>query len=74
MQKWIILVVVCVILILGTIIMMNVDIETEYVPETEIEDIELRKTIVTLYFNNTQTSELAKETRLIDSKELLKRL
>ena len=72
MQKWIILVVVCVILILGTVIILNVDIETEYVPETEIEEVELRKTIVTLYFKNNETNELAKETRLIDSKVLLK--
>ena len=72
MQKWIILVVVCVILVLGTVIILNVDIETEYVPETEIEEVELRKTIVTLYFKNNETNELAKETRLIDSKVLLK--
>ena len=73
MQKWIILVVVCVILILSTIVILNVDIETEYVPESEIEDIELRKTIVTLYFNDNETNELAKETRLVDSKILLKK-
>lgn len=73
MQKWIILVVVCIILILGTIVILNIDIETEYVPESEIEDIELRKTIVTLYFNDNETNELAKETRLIDSKDLLKK-
>ena len=60
MQKWIILVVVCVILILGTVIILNV------------EEVELRKTIVTLYFKNNETNELAKETRLIDSKVLLK--
>ena len=72
MQKWIILVVVCVILILGTVIILNVDIETEYVPETEIEEVELRKTIVTLYFNNNETTQPPKETRLIDSKVLLK--
>lgn len=72
MQKWIILIVVCVILIIGTVIILNVDIETEYVPETEIEEVELRKTIVTLYFKDNETNELAKETRLIDSKVLLK--
>ena len=41
MQKWIILIVVCVILIIGTVIILNVDIETEYVPETEIEEMSL---------------------------------
>jgi spore germination protein GerM len=72
MQKWIILIVVCLILIIGTVIVLNVDVETEYVPETEIEDVELRKTIVTLYFSDKETGELSKETRLIDSKQLLK--
>lgn len=71
MQKWIILVVLCVILVVGTLIMLNVEIETEYVPEAEIEETDLRKTIVTLYFKNNETNELAKETRLIDSKALL---
>ena len=52
MQKWIILFVIFIILILTTIIVLNVDIETEYTPETEIEETELRKTIITLYFIN----------------------
>lgn len=72
MQKWIILIVIGIIIVVSAIIILNVDIETEYVPETEIEETELRKTIVTLYFNNKETKELSKETRLIDSKELLK--
>ena len=72
MQKWIILIIVCLILIIGTFIILNVDVETEYIPETEIEDVELRKTIVTLYFNEKETNEISKETRLIDSKVLLK--
>lgn len=72
MQKWIIISVVCIILILSGIVIMNFNIETEYVPETEIEDKELRKTIVSLYFQNKETKELVKESRLIDSKNLLK--
>ncbi len=72
MQKWIILLVVFIIVVLSIFIVSNVSVETEYTPETEIEDVELRKTIVTLYFKNKETGELAKETRLIDSKELLK--
>lgn len=71
MQKWIILFVVFIILILTTIIVLNVDIETEYTPETEIAETELRKTIITLYFLDKNTGELAKESRLVDSKELI---
>ena len=45
---------------------------SEYVPEVEISDEELRKTIVTLYFLDSETNELSSEARLIDSKELLR--
>lgn len=72
MQKWIIFIIIFLIVVLGVIIVLNVDIETEYVPETEIEETELRKTIVTLYFKDMNSGELSKETRMIDSKELLK--
>lgn len=72
MQKWIILVVIILIVIIGIVIVTNVDIETEYIPESEIEEVELRKTIVSLYFIDKQTNQISKETRLIDSKELLK--
>ena len=44
----------------------------EYTPEEEISQEELRKTIVTLYFQNKETKQLQAEPRLIDSKELLK--
>lgn len=71
MQKWIILGVIFMILILTTVIVLNVDIETEYTPETEIEETELRKTILTLYFLDKNTGELAKESRLVDSKVLI---
>lgn len=72
MQKWIILGVIILIVIIGIVIVTNVDIETEYIPESEIEEVELRKTIVSLYFIEKETGEITKETRLIDSKELLK--
>ena len=72
MQKWIILIIISVIVVLGIFIVLNVNVETEYVPEAEIEDAELRKTVVTLYFKNKNTEELARESRLIDSKDLLK--
>ena len=44
----------------------------EYVPEAEITDEDLRKTIITLYFFNPETKALESEARLIDSKELLR--
>ena len=72
MQKWIILGVIILIVIIGIVIVTNIDIETEYIPESEIEEVELRKTIVSLYFIEKETGEIAKETKLIDSKELLK--
>ena len=72
MQKWIILIVIVLIIILGVFIVLNVDVETEYTPESEIEDVDLRKTLVTLYFKNKETGEIANESRLIDSKELLR--
>lgn len=72
MQKWIILGIVILIVIIGIVVVTNVDIETEYIPESEIEEVELRKTIVSLYFKDKESGEIVKETRLIDSKELLK--
>lgn len=45
---------------------------SEYVPEEEISDEDLRKTIITLYFVNSETRKLESEARLIDSKELLR--
>lgn len=72
MQKWIILIIIGMIAILGIFIVLNVDIETEYVPEGEVEETELRNTIITLYFVDKETGALVKENKLIDSKELLK--
>lgn len=46
--------------------------KSEYIPEAEITDEDLRKTIITLYFANSQTQKLESEGRLIDSKELLR--
>lgn len=72
MQKWIILGTIILIVIIGIVVVTNIDIETEYIPESEIEEVELRKTIVSLYFKEKETGEIVKETKLIDSKELLK--
>lgn len=43
----------------------------EYVPEEEITEEQLRQTIVSLYFLDIQTNELAPEARLIDIKEMM---
>lgn len=72
MQKWIILIILLIITSIGVFVVINVDVETEYVPEVEVEETELRKTIVSLYFKDNASGEIVKETRMIDSKELLK--
>jgi len=71
-QKKIILFVVSLILIMTGFIFFNMSVETDYVPEVEIDENNMRKTMVSLYFLNNETNEIEKETRLIDSKELLK--
>ena len=43
----------------------------EIVPEQEISDEQLRKTVVSLYFIDTESGELKIENKLIDSKKLL---
>ncbi len=44
---------------------------TEYTPQEEISNTQLRQTLVTLYFKNKETGELTPEARMIDSKILL---
>lgn len=72
MQKWIIICVVVVIILLSFFIVFNIDIETEYVPQEEISEYDSRKTMINLYYKNKNTNELVLETKLIDSKNLLK--
>ena len=72
MQKWIILTVVVVLAILTTVIVFNMEIETEYVPEVEASSESLRKTNVSLYFKNKQSNLIDKVNVLIDSKKLIK--
>lgn len=43
----------------------------EYVPQEEITEEQLRQSMVSLYFYNTETQELANQSKLIDVKELL---
>lgn len=44
---------------------------TEYTPEEEITEEQLRKTIVSLYFPSKETNELVPEARLVDIKEII---
>lgn len=43
---------------------------TEYTPEEELSDEEIRKTIVSIYFKNLETNTLVPESVCIDVKEL----
>ena len=72
MQKIIILITILLIGIIGVFIVINVNVETEYIPESEYEEIEERKTIISLYFKEKDSDQITKETKMIDSKELLK--
>ena len=49
----------------------NQNENSQYQPEEEISDEQLRQTIVSLYFKNKNTDELVPEGRLIDVKLLL---
>lgn len=76
MRKKIILIILISILILGGwiyIINKNKEKETisEYKPQEEISDEQLRQSIVSLYFKNKSSDELMPEGRLIDVKLLL---
>ena len=44
---------------------------TEYTPEEEITEQQLRQTIVSLYFPSKETKELVPEARLVDIKEII---
>lgn len=45
---------------------------TEYTPQEEISDDEIRKTIISLYFKNIETNSLIAEAKCIDVKDLSK--
>ena len=72
MQKWLVLGVIVVVCVLTTVIVFNLEIESEYVPELEVSSEELRKTLVSVYLKNKTSNELVKENILVDSKTLLK--
>ena len=57
--------------VIHTVFHKNAEIISEYVPEIEISDSELRKTLVSLYFLDND-GNIEKEERMIDAKELLR--
>lgn len=75
-----IIVLVLILLILGMVFFFNSNNSnenlsnelTEYTPEQEFSDDEIRKTIVSLYFKNIETNSLIAEARCIDVKNLAK--
>ena len=75
-----IIVLILILLILGAIFFFipsdynqnNSNQLTEYTPQQEFSDDEIRKTIVSLYFKNIETNSLIAEARCIDVKELAK--
>lgn len=46
-------------------------ITEEYIPEEEITEEQMRRTIVSLYFPSKETREITPEARLIDIKEII---
>lgn len=71
-KKIAIIIILLAVVILAVLIYNNVSVETEYTPELEIQDTEYRNTAISLYFQDKESKNLKVETRLIDSKELLK--
>lgn len=75
-----IIVLILILIVLGTIFFLtpsdsnqnNSNQLTEYTPEQEFSDDEIRKTIVSLYFKNIETNSLIAEARCIDVKNLAK--
>lgn len=48
------------------------EVITEYTPQEEITQEDMRQTFVSLYFKDKQTGQLKTESRVIDAKKLLK--
>lgn len=75
---YLIIAIVIILIISGTIFLMNRSKSkshtsneiTEYTPQEEFSDDEIRKTIICLYFKNIETNSLIAEARCIDVKDL----
>ena len=68
-KKIIIGVIILLLIIVGVFVYFNVGIETEYIPESEIDESEYRNTIISLYFQNKESKELQIETRTLETLE-----
>lgn len=68
-----VIILVALVLVIKQFIVVNPEeeISEEYIPQQEISDEDLRKTIVTLYFKDKERGSLVQEGRLIDAKLLL---
>lgn len=71
-----IILIVLIILGVGYIVINNIknkkeDTISEYVPEQEITEEQLRQTVITLYFLDPDTYKIVPEARQIDAKELV---
>ena len=75
MNKKVLIGLIILIILIGLIIVLSQNIqiekENEIEPEEEISDVDMRKTMVVLYYKNVETNELEQETRLIDVKQLI---
>ena len=78
-KKVIIFVIIGILIIVGLVFLIKQfvvinpeeEISQEYIPQAEISDEDLRKTIVALYFAEKESGALVQEGRLIDAKLLL---
>ena len=75
------IIIICSLIILGIVVFMIINSKnkeegvlgeiTEYTPQEEISDEQMRETKVILYFLNKETKELKSEGKLINANELL---
>ena len=80
-NKKIILIIIAILIIVGVAIFMTCGTKnkeentigeiSEYTPQEEISDEQMRETIVTLYFLDSETKELKTESKLISATELI---
>lgn len=80
-NKKTLLIIICSLIIIGIVVFMIINSKSneegalggliEYTPQEEISDEQMRETMVTLYFLNSETKELKSEGKLINATELL---
>lgn len=75
------LIIICALIIIGIVVFMIINSKSnkentigeisEYTPQEEISDEQMRETMITLYFLNSETKELKSEGKLINATELI---